>query len=306
MDTGRFRFGLFEFDIATRELRRDGVLIRLQAQPAQVLACLVAANRQVVSREDLCKAVWGTETYVDFERGLNFCIAQIRSALDDDSTTPRYVRTIPRRGYQSIAPLERIAPIESAPQPSAPPPTPPSAGKVLTTPVIDCALVFLIVAVSSTAYFLRHRLSSHNAPILAVVRFDNETSDAGMTRFSDALTDSVVVQLTAQSQNRYEVIGNAAILRVPRDQRDLIAISKSLNARYVVLGQVQTSGSQTRVLAHLIHLPDQRHLTATRVDRSVGDFLAAESDISQEIVSKFSQRIAIDQGGNPSSSAPSK
>ena len=99
MKTGRFRFGLFEFDTATRELRREGVLVRLQSQPAQVLSCLIEQDGQVVSRESLRETVWGTGTFVDFERGLNFCIAQIRSALNDDSTSPRYVRTVPKRGY---------------------------------------------------------------------------------------------------------------------------------------------------------------------------------------------------------------
>jgi DNA-binding response OmpR family regulator len=85
MESERFRFGLFEFDTATRELRREGVLVRLQSQPAQVLACLIALAGQVVSREELRKMLWGGETFVDFDRGVNFCISQIRSALRDQS-----------------------------------------------------------------------------------------------------------------------------------------------------------------------------------------------------------------------------
>ncbi|HEY4378699.1 MAG TPA: winged helix-turn-helix domain-containing protein [Acidobacteriaceae bacterium] len=84
------------------------MLVRLQSQPAQVLTVLVTRAGQVVSREELYEAVWEAETFVDFERGLNFCIAQIRSAMGDDSTTPVYIRTIPRRGYQFIAPVERL------------------------------------------------------------------------------------------------------------------------------------------------------------------------------------------------------
>src|SRR5271168_2139325 len=108
MNSGRFRFGLFEFDTAAGELRREGMLVRLQAQPAQVLSRLIERVGEVVTREELHRAVWGGETFVDFERGLNFCIGQIRAALGDDSTTPRYIRTIPRRGYQFIAPVEQI------------------------------------------------------------------------------------------------------------------------------------------------------------------------------------------------------
>jgi DNA-binding winged helix-turn-helix (wHTH) protein len=108
MDSRRFRFGLFEFDAAALELRREGVLVRLQSQPAQVLASLVERADQVVSRDDLRKAIWGDETFVDFERGLNFCISQIRSALKDDSADPTYIRTVPKSGYQFIAPVQRI------------------------------------------------------------------------------------------------------------------------------------------------------------------------------------------------------
>src|SRR6184192_413916 len=83
MGTERVRFGMFEFDPASGELRREGTLVRLQPQPAQVLAYLVARPGEVVTRDALRDAVWGDDTFVDFDRGLNFCIAQIRSALGD-------------------------------------------------------------------------------------------------------------------------------------------------------------------------------------------------------------------------------
>src|SRR5579864_7403159 len=108
MESERFRFGIFEFDLATRQLRRDGTPVPLQAQPAQVLGCLLQHAGQVVSRDDLSQAVWGGETFVDFDRGLNFCISQIRSALRDNSAQPVYIRTIPKFGYQFIAPVESI------------------------------------------------------------------------------------------------------------------------------------------------------------------------------------------------------
>jgi DNA-binding winged helix-turn-helix (wHTH) protein len=102
MDSRRSRFELYEFDAAKGELRREGVLVRLQGQPALALGCLLANAGQVVTREELCRAIWGSDTHVDFERGLNFCIGQIRAALEDDADTPRFIRTIPRRGYQFI------------------------------------------------------------------------------------------------------------------------------------------------------------------------------------------------------------
>ena len=105
MPSGKFRFGLFTFDVVTRELRREHILVHLQSQPAQVLGCLIERAGQVVSREELRNAVWGNGTFVDFDRGLNFCITQIRSALGDDPAGPTYIQTLPKRGYQFIAPV---------------------------------------------------------------------------------------------------------------------------------------------------------------------------------------------------------
>src|SRR5580704_14343505 len=107
-DLGHVRFGIFEFDLACRELRRQGVAIRLQAQPARVLAALLEHPGEVVTRETLRHAVWGNETFVEFDGSLNFCIAQIRAALGDSAESPCFVRTIPKRGYQFIAPVSPV------------------------------------------------------------------------------------------------------------------------------------------------------------------------------------------------------
>src|SRR5262245_41079018 len=91
----RFRFGVFEL-YASGELLRGGVRVPLQRQPARVLECLVARAGELVSREELKRAVWADSTFVDFDRGLNFCIRRIRQALGDDAAAPLYIETVPR------------------------------------------------------------------------------------------------------------------------------------------------------------------------------------------------------------------
>jgi hypothetical protein len=118
MSSNRFRFGLFEFDPALRELRREGILVRLQSQLAQVLSCLLEHSGRVVSREELRSAVWRGETYVDFDRGLNFCVAQIRSALDDDSVTPALSALSPNGATSSSPPSSASARAQTIPIPS--------------------------------------------------------------------------------------------------------------------------------------------------------------------------------------------
>lgn len=265
--------------------------MRLQPQPAQVLSCLILHAGQVVSRQDLHRAVWGSETFVDFERGLNFCITQLRSALGDDATNPRYVRTVARRGYQFIAPVE---PIPVRPQRTL------GAGAwklSIKAVFVGSGAILLFGLAFIAGYALRSRKSVR--PIVAVVRFDNETSDPDISRFSDGLTESVVEQLTSVSQEHYAVIGNAAILRLPRDQRDLSSIASSLHAAYVVLGQVQSNGAQTRILAHLIRMPDQTHLWVVRMDRPLSDPLGLQLDAARKIAAEFSPRVEKDSSGSP-------
>lgn len=121
------RFGMFELDLRTGELRKGGLLVKLQQQPFKVLSLLAAQAGELVTRDDLRREIWGGDTYVDFDQGLNFCIKQIRSALGDQADAPRYVETLPRRGYRFIAPIEAVVtePPPPSPKPDlAPKPTP--------------------------------------------------------------------------------------------------------------------------------------------------------------------------------------
>jgi DNA-binding winged helix-turn-helix (wHTH) protein/tetratricopeptide (TPR) repeat protein len=99
------RFGVFELNLDVEELRKDGILIKLPPQPVKVLALLASRAGQMVTRDEIQKEIWGEETYVDFEHGLNQCIKQIRTALNDNADKPLYVETIPRRGYRFLAPV---------------------------------------------------------------------------------------------------------------------------------------------------------------------------------------------------------
>ncbi len=99
------RFGVFELNLATEELRKSGTLLKLAPHPFKVLTLLASRSGQVVSREEIQQKLWGDETYVDFEQGLNHCIKQIRNALSDSAETPLYVETVPRRGYRFLAPV---------------------------------------------------------------------------------------------------------------------------------------------------------------------------------------------------------
>ncbi|HKE21208.1 MAG TPA: winged helix-turn-helix domain-containing protein [Bryobacteraceae bacterium] len=281
----RVRFGVFDFDPATRELRRQGVPVRLQAHPAQVLTLLVEHAGEMVSREALRRELWGETTFVDFDRNINFCIAQIRTALGDSADSPRFIRTLPKRGYQFIAPVSR---------PSAPDPAPPAERRGSARRRLCAASFVLVLGGVGVSIWLLGPTGTKPAAAVAVVRFDNETDDPAFTGLADTLTDSVVGELAAAGDGRFGVIGNAAILRAPRQGRDLLAIGSVLHAGYVVIGQVQRDGAGIRILAHLIRLPDQKHVWVVRADSTPQQAVDSQSTMARRIAREFSSHLEAD------------
>ncbi len=111
----RFRFGVFEFDPETLELRKSGRPVRLRPQGLKLLKLLISRPREVITREDIARFLWDAGVFVDFEQGVNHTIKQVRAALGDDAESPRYIETLPRRGYRFIAPVEAlVAPKEAS------------------------------------------------------------------------------------------------------------------------------------------------------------------------------------------------
>jgi cholera toxin transcriptional activator len=113
----RYRFGAFEADGATGELRRQGVRIKLNAQPFQVLCMLLERPGELLTREEISRELWPDGTFVDYEHGVNSAVNRIREALRDTAGSPRFVETLARRGYRFVAPVERIGPSEDPPPP---------------------------------------------------------------------------------------------------------------------------------------------------------------------------------------------
>jgi DNA-binding winged helix-turn-helix (wHTH) protein/TolB-like protein len=314
----RVRFGLFEFDTDTGALSRKGVPVRLQPQPARVLAILVTHAGEVVTRDSLRQEVWSDGTFVDFERGLNFCVAQIRSALGDAADSPRFIETLPRRGYRFIAPVQRLRPERGAesPRESERGWGPASAEKSRQTTAIeqDAGLVsrsrfplgMLISLALVTAALVAGawRASSVDGRVrIAVVPFDNETGMEEFDRIAQGVADATVARLsTPERVAAFSVIGNAAALQQPRAFRDLKRIGTELGADYIVLAQMKRDDAGVRLIAHLIRVRDQSHLWANTYDRAVpssergdateGFTLAAQAEIAEAIAAQVATTLA--------------
>jgi DNA-binding winged helix-turn-helix (wHTH) protein/TolB-like protein len=309
-----YRFGLFEFDPAAGELRKQGRLVRIEPQPARALALLVANPGEVISRERLRAHLWDAGTHVDYDRGLAYCLGQVRTALGDTADNPRFVETLPRRGYRFIAPvqggdLQGAAPTTPEPLTGHDDSTPhPVDGAMAVAmhgaqPSHPAAvawtrgwlpLVVLCVLVTAGVAWTAWARIAPARPRVAVAVFDNETGRPELDRLAATAADVMVERLTALGTQRLGVIGNTPTLRVPRARRDPAAVQRETGAGYFVLGQVQEDDAGIRLVVHLIRLDDDTHLWVTRVARAPAD-LSDLQDIAADRLAEAVRRHVIER-----------
>jgi DNA-binding winged helix-turn-helix (wHTH) protein/TolB-like protein len=279
----RARFGIFDFSPSTGELRREGKVVRLQAQPAKVLALLVARAGEVVSRDTLKREIWSDGTHVDFERGLNFCIAQVRAALKDSADSPRYIETLPKQGYRFIAPVSRG--VEERPQPQ-------SESRSRRDGRRWVPAVFATVAALLAVVALVWARASDDRPTVVVVPFYNETGRSDLDPLARSLGDAVVASLAASDRRSgLSVIGNASALRNPFARTDVQQIARDLRGDVVVIGQLKADGSGLRLIAHLIRASDMKHLWAQPFDDAAFAF-DAQTRAAEAIASAIQSTLA--------------
>jgi DNA-binding winged helix-turn-helix (wHTH) protein/TolB-like protein len=286
-------FGVYTFDPASGDLRREGRPVRLQPQPARMLAALAAQPGEIVTREALQAAIWEPGTHVDFDRGLNFCAAQIRGALRDSATSPRFIETIPRRGYRFIAPVHRHDDLPAEGKPSALLDQFPRIQLPWPRPLRGrLPAAAALVVVSLAAVVLLARVTTPAPPRIAVVPFDNETGSPDFDRLAKGVSDATVVRLTTPERlPRFGIIGNAAALRFTFVPRDLKAMGDGLGAQYIVLGQLKRGERGFRLVAHLIRVSDQTHVWANAFDRASLD-LQDQSAVAEAIAQAVSDHVS--------------
>lgn len=263
------RFGLFEFDFRSGELRRDDQIVKLSPQPARVLAALLERPGEVVLREELRARLWGEETFVDFERGLNFCILQVRAALGDSSDNPRFVQTVPRKGYRFIAPVAMTSVLPAAPpsspgdlRPAAPPPSPPPATSVLpprrwllgvAAAVILAPVVWLVFSGRPSA----PAAQASDRIRIAVLPFVNLTGDPTVDYLADGLTDEVISQLGRLGPHRLAVIARTSAMSYRNTTKAVAQIGRELNAAYIVESSLRREGDALRIGSSLVPTGDE-------------------------------------------------
>lgn len=290
------RFGVFEVDTVAGELRRRGIRIRLHEQPLKVLCALLERPGEVVTREELYKRLWPADTFTDSDLGLNSAVMKLRAALGDEADNPRFIETMPRRGYRLIVPIVELGetggteagPVETFPQ-----------DMVATAPVNDrpgkwrwkAALATVLVsAVSLGAWRLsRPRTLPYT---IAVLPLANLSPEAGGDYFSDGLTDEIISNLSVI--DGLEVKSQTSSFALKNKPRDVHEVGKQLGVRLVLEGSVLRDSDKLRVNVQLVRVTDDYPLWSGHFERQLKDVFTVQDEISHAVVNEL--RLKLGRG----------
>src|SRR5271165_6569901 len=294
----RLRFDGFELDVRAGELRKNGVRLRLRGQPLQVLEILLERAGDVVTREELQARIWPADTFVDFDHSLHNAIARVREALGESAETPRYIETLPRRGYRYIGPAEGLQTlllaaetVNRTSQPVAP--TTPPERKTGRLVLVLCAL-FTLGLVTWTMWGHVHAKAAV-PPIhsIAVLPLDNLSGDPSEEFFADGMTDQLITDLAKVGSLR--VISRTSVMQYKGAKQSLPEIARELNVDAIVEGSVIRSGQRVRVTSQLLQGSTDQHLWAETYDSDRGDVLKLQGEVADAIARQVRAQLTPQQ-----------
>ena len=280
-----YRFGVFELDLGAAELRKHGTRIRLQQKPFQALTILVARPGQLVARGEFQQPLWG-DTFVEFEDNLNHVIKRLRDTLGDTAETPRFIETVPGRGYRFVAPVEVLETPSAETLPAAPAPAKQPALSRRTW-VLDALAVVLAAAVIFVNFvWLSGEPSSPPIaapakPSIAVMPFTNLSADPGEQHFADAMTEVLIGDLAKVGSLR--VISRTSVVPYKESDKSLPEIARELNVSHVVEGSVLRTGGQVRITAQLIVAETDEHVWSETYEKDRADTIPLQAEIAGAI-----------------------
>ena len=291
---GLLRFDNFELDVRAGELRKRGVKLRLQGQPLQVLGTLLRHSGELVTREELRTEIWPADTFVDFDHSLHNAIARIREVLGDSAQKPRFIETLPRRGYRFIGQVEEVAvepvrPVEKREAVGLPPRKP----RTRVIAILTAAALMLALALWAVPMF-SHRTGA--VPVLrsiAVLPLQNLSGDTSQEFFVDGMTEELITDLAKLSSLR--VTSRTSVMRYKGSKKGLPEIARELNVDGIVEGSVMRSGNRVRVTAQLLNAPKDQHLWAESYERDLGDVLSLQSEVARAIAEQVRAQVTPEQ-----------
>lgn len=270
------RFDRFEVDLRRGELRRDGVAVGLQDKPLQLLLALLESPNTVVSREELYKHLWQTDTFVGFDEGLNTAIRKLRQTLNDSAEMPRIIETVPKKGYRFIAKVEFVVP----PKPPASESQNSARHKSLRNLAIAAGVTLALVAARLVTLQLSRKTSTEFSSVV-VLPLEQLSGDASEEYFADGMTDALITDLAKISSLR--VISRTSAMHFKGTHLTARQIADQLGAEAVVEGSVTRAGNRVRITAQLIDARRDRHLWAESYDGEMNDILTLQNTVAESI-----------------------
>ena len=248
--------GPLKQNLSARELRKGGVRIKLHGQPFEVLALLLERSGEAVTREELQQRLWPTDTFVDFDHGVNTAINRLREALGDSADAPRFVETLPRRGYRFIGAVDTGA--AKAPEP-----------REVWEKVASPASEFL--------------------DSIAVLPFENAGGEQDMEYLSDGITASIISNLS--QLHKLRVVPRTTVFRYKGKAIDVPQVGRELRVRVVLTGQVAQRGESLIVNAELIDTIHDSQLWGANYHRRFEDIFSVQAEIAREITNRLRLRL---------------
>src|SRR5882762_8255935 len=308
------RCGAFEIDLRAFELRKHGLRLKLAEQPFQILALLLERPGEVVTREEIRARLWPGDTFVDFDHGLNNAVMRLREVLGDSSDHPRFIETLPRRGYRFIAPvelkrpaldnaaLEAAASVKSAAVPeilakngSGNSEALLNAGQGQASRRFSLPRIAMLAAAVLAGSALISGITVHyvnaskgkanRSSSLVVLPLENLSGDREQDYFADGMTDDLIANLAKIHSLR--VISRSTAMAYKGTHKPLPQIATELNVDAVVEGTVMRVGNRVRITAELVQVSTDQHLWADTYESPIGDVLALQNRVSSAIVDQI-------------------
>jgi TolB-like protein/DNA-binding winged helix-turn-helix (wHTH) protein/Tfp pilus assembly protein PilF len=303
---GLIYFADFVVDQRAGELRKAGVKVRLQEQPFRVLAALLEASGEVVTREELRTRLWAADTFVDFDHRLAAAVNKIRDVLDDSAQSPRFIETVGRRGYRFLLPVEwgqRQAESNGNGQTkelAEPPPVLVPVARGINWRRIALVAGALALLLASGLLALRRwaRLDATSSAVprissIAVLPLENLSNDPEQQYFVEGMTDEITTDLARLPGLR--VISRTSAMQYKDTHKTLPQIARELNVDAVVEGTVLREGNRVRIRTQLIYAPADRHVWAQAYERELKDVLSLQASLAQDIASEIQLKLTSQQ-----------
>jgi TolB-like protein/DNA-binding winged helix-turn-helix (wHTH) protein len=277
-----YRFGAFEIDLSERVLRRQGLKIKLNDKPFQVLALLLERAGHLVTREDVRQRLWPADTYVDFDANVNRALSTLRHTLDDSYDNPVFIETVPRQGYRFIGSVTTIQ----------------EDGRRRFARPLRIALS-AIVLISVVGWIVRiHRTHRANASgivrdklTILVIPFDNLSGDPEQEYVSDGLTEEMITRLGQISPSHVTVTARSTAMRYKHTQETLEQIAEERNLDYILEGSFRRQGGRIRITAQLFKAGEQGSLWAEAYERDASDLLIIQREVADRIAHSLSLEV---------------